>query len=43
MRDFSLSYMQKWIYNGRYMVNLAVTLAKLFVIAKLTLVYIEGV
>ena len=29
MRDFSLSYMQKWIYNEKYMVNLAVTLAKI--------------
>ena len=29
MRDFSLSYMQKWIYNGRYMVNLAVTIEKI--------------
>lgn len=29
MRDFSLSYMQKWIYNGKHMVKLAVTIEKM--------------
>lgn len=29
MCDFSLSYMQKWIYNEKYMVNLAVTIEKM--------------